>query len=402
MNSGQILPSSPVVDLPRSLAPFALFYFSYFAYQGLFGPFWGLYLDSLAYSPWQISLLIALSTLARILAPGFWGWLADRQGRRRPIIIGTSTLAAASFVLICLHAKTFVWVFVCLALVHFFWAASLPLVEASTAHLTRKEPGRYSRIRVWGSIGYLVLAAAGGYVLDWLHLSSMPWLVLGLLCLVMLVSLRVPEAGGTPRSRSSQPLTATLRQRPVIALFTCCFLMAFAFGPYYTFYSIGLKDAGYSKSSIGWLWALGVLSEIVVFWLMPRIMRRVSLERLMLLSLLSGVLRFAMIAVSIGNPLLAMLSQLLHASTFALHHAASIGLIHRYFAEQHHAKGQGLYIIASFGIGGSCGGLLAGALWPFGGVSLVFGISVLAALLGVLICVRGLMFSPLPARVSAD
>lgn len=376
------------------LLPFAVFYFCYFAYNGLFGPFWGLYLDSLAFTPWQISLLIALSTLARIVAPGFWGWLADRQGRRRPILVGSSLAALVGFALICLHAKTFAWMFVWLALVHFFWTASLPLVEASTAHLTRSEPGRYSRVRVWGSIGYLVLAALGGYLLDWLRLENMPWAVLALLATILAAACMVPEVDAPARVRDRTSLGATLKKRPVIALFTCCFLMAFAFGPYYTFYSIGLKDVGYGKGAIGWLWAVGVLSEILVFWFMPRIMRAISLERLMLLSLVCAVLRFAMIALSIGSPLLAVLAQVLHAPTFALHHAASIGLIHRHFAAEHHAKGQGLYIIASFGVGGTLGGLLAGALWSSGGVPLTFGISAVAALAGVLVCRQALMSRP--------
>ncbi|TDR82108.1 MFS transporter [Paludibacterium purpuratum] len=371
-----------------SLLPFATYYFCYFAYNGLFNPFWGLYLESLSFSPWQISLLIALSTMARIVAPGFWGWLADRRRQRRPIVVATSLMAALGFLLICLHAKTFVWVFFCLALVHFFWAASLPLVEASTAHLTRSEPGRYSRVRVWGSIGYLILAVAGGYALDWLHLSSLPWLAFGLLCAVLWSAWRLPEVAAPARARGQTSLWGTLRQPPVAALFACCFLMAFAFGPYYTFYSIGLRQAGFDKSAIGWLWAVGVMAEIGVFWFMPRIMGAIALERLMLLSLVAAVLRFSLMALAIGNPLLAVLSQALHAPTFAIHHAASIGLIHRHFAEQHHAKGQGLYIIFSFGIGGSLGGLLSGVLWTHGGVPLVFSLSACAALIGVGVCWR--------------
>ncbi|BEV70607.1 MULTISPECIES: MFS transporter [unclassified Paludibacterium] len=373
-----------------SLLPFATFYFCYFAYAGVFNPFWGLYLDSLSFSPWQISLLIALSTMARIVAPGFWGWLADRRGQRRPLIIVTSLLAALGFLLICLHDKTFGWVFVCLAGVHFFWAASLPLVEASTAHLTRSEPGRYSRVRVWGSIGYLILVVATGYALDWLKLSSLPWMAFALLCAVLWSAWRLPEVAAPQRVRSRHSLWGTLRRPAVIALFACTFLMAFAFGPYYTFYSIGLKQAGFDKSLIGWLWAVGVMAEIGVFWFMPRIMRAMPLERLMLLSLLAAVVRFGVMALAIGNPLLAVLAQLLHAPTFAIHHAASIGLIHRHFEEQHHAKGQGLYIISSFGIGGSLGGLLAGALWTHGGVPLVFGISAAAALAGGLVALLGL------------
>ena len=106
-----------------SLHPFALFYFFYFAYSGLFGPFWSLYLQSLAFSPWDISVLVALSTLARIAAPGFWGWLADRLGRRRGIVVATSFAAGGAFLVLCLAPKTFVWVFACLAFAHFFWAA---------------------------------------------------------------------------------------------------------------------------------------------------------------------------------------------------------------------------------------------------------------------------------------
>jgi PPP family 3-phenylpropionic acid transporter len=67
-----------------------------------------------------------------------------------------------------------------------------------------------------------------------------------------------------------------------------------------------------------------------------------------------------------------------------------VGLIHRNFAEQHQARGQGLYTVASFGIGGSVGGLLGGVLWQYGGVELTFGVSTLALLLGVAVCVKWL------------
>ena len=86
------------------LRPFAAFYFSYFAFQGLFGPFWGLYLESLSFSTVQISVLMALSTLARIVAPGLWGWLADRRGRRRSIILSTSLLSALAGAVILILA----------------------------------------------------------------------------------------------------------------------------------------------------------------------------------------------------------------------------------------------------------------------------------------------------------
>lgn len=371
------------------LRPFAAFYFSYFAFQGLFGPFWGLYLESLAFSTVQISVLMALSTLARIVAPGLWGWLADRRGRRRSIILSTSLLSALAFAFVGLD-NGFWWVFVSLAVSHFFWAAALPLVEASTAHLTRATPGRYSRVRVWGSIGFVTLSLVGGALLELIGLRNLPWAVLALLLLIALAAWFVPEVAAAPRSAVRQSIAGTLRRPQVLALFACCFLLAFGMGPYYTFYSIGLQQAGYGKSAIGWLWSVGVICEIGIFLLMPRLMARFALEQLMLASLLVTALRFVLIALLLAQPAVAVFAQTLHAFTFGVHHAAAVGLIHRYFAEQHQARGQGLYVIASFGVGGSAGGLLGGVLWPHGGVTLTFAVSALVTLIGVLVCWRWL------------
>ncbi len=395
MSAPSAVPSAAAAP---SLRPFALFYFAYFAFQGLFGPFWGLYLESLSFSALQISVLMALSTLARIAAPGFWGWLADRQGRRRAIIISTSLCSALAFAFVGL-GQGFWWIFISLAVSHFFWAGALPLVEASTAYLTRAQPGRYSRVRVWGSIGFVCLSMVGGYVLDLIHLANLPWALLCLLVLIVLAGWLVPDVASHRQQAAAAPIWHTLRQPRVLALFGCCFLMAYAHGPYYTFYSIGLRHAGYAQGAIGLLWSVGVISEILVFLLMPRIMGRFSLERLMLASLLTAVLRFLLIATVVDHPAWAVLAQSMHALTFGLHHATSVGLIHRFFAEQHQGRAQGLYIIASFGIGGSTGGLVGGVLWPHGGMLLTFGMSVLAAALGVLLCWRYLR--PPAARLTA-
>ncbi|MGL6070750.1 MFS transporter [Craterilacuibacter sp.] len=372
------------MNSPAPLAPLAAFYFCYFVFFGLFSPFWGLYLESLAFSPWQISLLMSLSTLARIVAPGLWGWLADHLRRRRSIVIATSIASAAAFAMVGL-SPAFWWMFVFLALSHFFWAAALPLVEASSAHLTRDTPGHYSRIRVWGSFGFVLMAIGGGYLFDALSIALLPWLVTATLVLIALSALAVPEVVPERQDGGHPPIADTLRQPLVLALFACCFLMAFAHGPYYVFYSIALKGAGYARDSIGWLWAIGVMAEVAVFWCMPWLMRRVSAERLMLASLLAAVLRFALLAVALEVTALAVLAQLLHGLTFGVHHAAAVALLHRYFAPAHQARAQGFYIMAGFGLGGSSGGLLSGLLWPMGGALTVFGISALAACAGVLL-----------------
>jgi hypothetical protein len=51
---------------------------------------------------------------------------------------------------------------VAMALLAFFWSAALPLVETLTFDHLRDETGRYSRIRLWGSIGFIVAVMGTG------------------------------------------------------------------------------------------------------------------------------------------------------------------------------------------------------------------------------------------------
>ena len=71
-------------DPDRNKAPYwrlSAWYFCYFAFVGVFSPYFGLYLQGLGHSAWDISVLLSLMQVMRLLAPNLWGWLADRDGR---------------------------------------------------------------------------------------------------------------------------------------------------------------------------------------------------------------------------------------------------------------------------------------------------------------------------------
>ena len=127
----------------------ASFYFAYFLMLGGIAPFFSLYLNKLGFSGVQIGILLALMPLARVIAPPAWGWLADHQGTRRPLVRITTAAAAVS----CagfLFVRSFAGLFVAIALLNVFWCAALPLVEATTMAHLRGRLGDYGRIRVWG------------------------------------------------------------------------------------------------------------------------------------------------------------------------------------------------------------------------------------------------------------
>ena len=356
------------------------FYFFYFAFVGAMSPFWGLYLQSLMFSAVQIGVLMSLLQVMRIFAPNIWGHIADRTGKRTRIV----QIAVISSVVVFLGVfagDSFWWLFIVMAALGFFWSASLPLVEAMTlSHLGERTEG-YGRIRLWGSVGFIVMVIGIGYALDFFPISWLPgavWIVM----LGMVVFARViPESTILPAHTDHMPVWDIVRKPEVASLLIACLLMAATHGPYYTFYSIYLVDHGYDKSTVGWLWALGVLCEIGIFLMIPRLFARISARRLILLSFALAALRFLLIAWGVDTPWLIIAAQTLHAFTFGTYHAAAVSLIHQHFQGRHQARGQALYTSISYGIGGALGGLASGLSWDSLGSTWTFTLSALSAAL---------------------
>ncbi|MCL6555450.1 MAG: MFS transporter [Burkholderiales bacterium] len=360
------------------------FYFFYFAFVGVISPYWSLYLKSLSFTAFEIGVLMSLLAVMRMFAPNVWGHLADRHGRRVFIvqIAALSSVIAFSGVFL---GESFALLFVCMALLAFFWSASLPLVEATTLSHLGERTDLYGSIRLWGSVGFILSVVGVGYLLDYLPLRWLPWIVLATLVGVALFSRHIPEAQVASHDSAPGSVWAVLRKPPVMALIAACFLMSAAHGPYYTFYSIYLAAHGYSKSGIGWLWALGVLCEIGVFLYAGRLFGRLSLETVLKASFAFAVARFLIIAWGVRHPWLIVLAQTFHAATFGAYHASAIALVHRFFPGRLQARGQALYNSISFGAGGTLGSLYAGYSWDLWGPAVTYSLAAGCALLALLL-----------------
>lgn len=360
------------------------FYFFYFAFVGAFSPYWSLYLKSLDFSASEIGVLMSLLLATRIFAPTLWGWLADRSGKRVGIVRVAAALSLASYFGV-FFGVSFWWMFVVMALISFFWSASLPLVEATTLSHLGDSTASYGRVRLWGSIGFIVAVIGIGYVLDVTEVRILLWLVLGLMVGIVIFSRHIPEAESVTHHTDRQPARQILKRPEVAALFAACFLMAAAHGPYYTFYSLYLVEHDYSKGAIGWLWALGVICEIAVFIGMPRLMQRFSLPQILGASFLLAVIRFLLIGWLVDSVAAILFAQMLHAATFGSYHASAVAAIHHFFRGRHQAKGQALYTSLTFGAGGTFGALMSGYAWDYLGASLTFSMASLCALFGFLL-----------------
>jgi PPP family 3-phenylpropionic acid transporter len=284
-----------------------------------------------------------------------------------------------------------------MALVWFFWSAALPLVEAMTLEHLAGQTELYGKIRVWGSVGFIVSVLGLGAILDYLPIAAVLWACLAILASVLASALTLVEtkvgAGGT-----AAPVADQLRRPEVIALLAACFFMSVAHGPLYVFYSIHLVDHGYDKMAVGMLWSLGVLAEIAVFMTMPRLIRRFSLRGILLASFALAVLRFLLIGWAADFPLVLLFAQLLHGATFGAYHAAAMAVLIHWFDPAQQGRVQGLYGSISFGAGGMVGGLISGESWGSLGPGITFTLGALFAAVGWLLVWRGLSSKSLAFR----
>ncbi|OYY95863.1 MAG: MFS transporter [Hydrogenophilales bacterium 28-61-23] len=360
------------------------FYFFYFAFVGAMAPFWGLYLRSLEFNAFQIGVLMSLLQVMRIFAPNIWGHIADHTGKRVAIVQLAALVCLVAFVGV-FWATSFWSLFAVMSLISFFWSASLPLVEATTLTHLGKRTDRYGRIRLWGSVGFILVVVGLGAALDHASIKLVPWVVLGLLVGIVLTSRFIPEAEIARHEHVHIPMREVLRRPEVLALFGAALLMAAAHGPYYTFFTIHLVETGYSKSFAGWLWALGVICEIGIFLVMPRVFRSIRPETVLLATLIIAAARFALIGWQADNLPVLLFAQLMHAFTFGAYHAAALSLVHRHFTGKNQARGQAFYNSIAFGVGGTLGSLYSGAAWDSLGAGMTFSLAAGCAVLAALV-----------------
>ncbi len=378
-----------IVSIPVNLQTnyhwrIAGFYFFYFAFVGMFAPYWGLYLQSIQFGAVEIAVLMSVQPVMRMLAPALWGWLADHTGRRL-LVVQLAAFASVLCYVGVFYAEQFWSILPVLGLMSFFWSASMPLVEATTLSYLGANTARYGRIRAWGSVGFIVTVLGLGYLLDYHPIHWLLWAGLFIMLGILACSRLLPATRAEPHHADSQPLARIFFQPQVLALFGACFLLAVAHGPYYTFFSIYLVDHGYAKSAVGLLWALGVVCEIGAFFLMPWLMQRFSLPQILAVGLATAVLRFLLIGWGVDVLILVLLAQAMHAITFGAFHAAAVALVHHFFPGRHQSRGQALYGSLTYGAGGVLGNLASGPLWQHWGASLMYTASAGMALLGLII-----------------
>src|SRR5690625_1234040 len=344
----------------RSALPFALLQSAVFLGLGLHLPFWTLWLSDRGLSAEDIGLLLAVAAWIRIAATPAVGLAADRW-RHRHLLIPLLALTAAGGYGGFLTAKSFLFLLILQALTFTSFMPLIPLADARTLAAGQHHGFDYGRVRLWGSLTFIVGSTGGGWLLGFTGLQLLPWLLIAVMLLIALFGIRLPQeplrvdhtAGG---------LVRLLRNRHFLAVLLASALLQASHAMLYGFASLHWRAQGLSEGFIGGLWTLGVLAEIVVFAAAPHLIHRLSPAGLLVLGGLGGLIRWPLLAIT-ADPLLLLPAQLLHGLTFGASHLGVMYLITRHTPAVLTSTAQSLNAAVTGGL--AMGGALYTAGWLY-------------------------------------
>lgn len=363
----------------RLLSPparLAAFYAASFLVVGIQLPFWPVWLSGRGFDAHGIAAVFAAALWAKVALIPAIGALADRAGHRRGMMIALAAASLAFYAALLPAAGFWPILWLCVA-AGVAQSALMPLGDSMTLAAVRDDGLDYGRIRLWGSVSFIVAAVASGMILaaarDLTPRNAVLWLVLGGIVLVLAACVGMPAT--TIRSSSMARWTALGRfaaDRQFWLFVAAASALQSSHQLYYGFGTLYWRRLGFSDAVIGCLWAEGVLAEIVLFWAGGRLAARIGPLGLMALSGIAGIVRWGLAGILPGLFAVAAL-QLLHALTFGAAHLGAMLYLSRAVPPSAAASAQTLYAAISSGLGSGLVMLVAGALYArYGGHAYLF------------------------------
>ena len=348
------------------LRRFSIFYFCYYAALGAYTPYIGRWVDSMGHDGYVVGAMLGLWYGSRIVAPPAWSALLQRSARPGNWFVVACTLTLVCFTGFTLSssAAALLGVMACFGL---FYNAVMPQFEAMTLAALGTRSAQYGRIRVWGSVGFLIVASSYGWMMDRLGDASFPWITIPLF--IAMVAAAWPHRNDRPPEHLETIDDAGhLWKRPGVRRFLLvALLMQMGFGAFYVFYTVHMKANGHDGAQIGALWGLGVLIEIGMFWQAPRLITRFGAQSLMAFCMAVTIVRWVVTALFAGSLPLMLAAQSLHAFSFAIFHACCMRMMSEFFPGKRAAAGQSLLYGFSSGVGGVLGAGMAAVAWDVDG-----------------------------------
>lgn len=361
----------------------SLFFGAIFLAYGVVVPYFPVWLDARGLDPLQISTVTAAPLFVRLLVTPGVGLLADRLGNYRLVIV---SLAWAALTMVAALGFAGGYGPILLLGVAFLLCNStmLPLVETVAVRAVRVEGLDYGRMRLWGSVTFIVANFLGGLAIEAWGGGFALWMIMLSSSATIAAAHGLPKAvpgaaaggGSTPGAkrvvtpapalarpdwRSSSPMRL-LRSRLFVLFLVAIGCTHGAHATFYTFGALHWRAEGLSAAWVGTLWAIGVSSEVLLFAFSRSIVHRFGPVQLIFAGAAASVVRWGAMAF---DPPLALLVplQALHALTYGAAHLGAILFISRAVPHRGMGTAQSFYSTIAAGLALGTVGLISGALY---------------------------------------
>ena len=283
--------------MPASAWRFASFYGGSFLALGVMIPFWPVWLESRGLTAVEIGQLLAVASWCKVLTTPLIGQLSDRSGRGKTALVLLSTASLLCF-LAFLPAEGY-WNLLALQfLAGIAFQALIPLGESRTMQAVLREGLDYGRIRLSGSLTFMLGTLLCGLLLREFGPQWILYLIIGALLATLLASIQLPEgAAGRTSGRFFSGFRELLRLPGFVLFMAIGALLQGSHALYYGFSSLHWQAAGLSATTIGLLWALGVLAEVLLFAVAGKALGQMGTARLLTIAGLAGLLRWGILGV---------------------------------------------------------------------------------------------------------
>ncbi|OCQ51354.1 putative 3-phenylpropionic acid transporter [Photorhabdus australis subsp. thailandensis] len=307
----------------------ALDYFTYFFSYGIFLPFWAVWLQGEGITPDMIGILLGTGLVSR-----FVGSLLIAPTVKNPVALILALRILALLTLVFLIGFTlgnhWAWLLFIMIGFNLFFSPMMPLSDALAGTWQKQFPFDYGKIRVWGSIAFIISSAlTGEFISVWGHqviLITILFSASSTLLATLLKPSIMPASNMKSTKVDMVSFKQLLSEKSIRQFLFCVALLQGAHAGYYSFSAIYWEKAGYSASTVGYLWSLGVIAEVVIFTLSNKLFRRWNARSLLLLSGICGVVRWGLMGTFTTLPVLIFV-QILHCGTFTVCHLAAMRFI---------------------------------------------------------------------------
>jgi PPP family 3-phenylpropionic acid transporter len=345
---------------------FSFYYAAIFLAVGIHLPFWPAWLKFRGLDAAEISLILSVGVWIRAFANPFIAHFADRSGANKKIIMIAAGGGVVTYALFGI-ADGFWMLFVVNVAASAMFMALIPLGENLASRASVEHGFDYGRVRLWGSITFILAAYAGGWVVEETGDAAILWMIVAAMIAAFIAGFGLPERptrdpATVPDVRF--PAFALLRQKRFLVFIAAVSLLQSSHAVLYVFGTIHWRDAGIADDVIGALWAEGVIAEIILFAFSGAVVARVSPIRLMYIAAGGGVVRWAILANTTDVTTL-FATQWLHGLTFGAAHLAAMHHMLRTVPERMSASAQGLY--SGFAIGLVMGLMMLVSGWMYAG-----------------------------------